>query len=59
MTLDEALLYESEWAAFPASMSILPDIHKIGKLMDDWGWDSGDSFETDSWFLLLLREAIK
>lgn len=59
MTLDEALLYEAEWAAFPASIPILPDTHNIGKFMDDWGWKSDMSFDADSWFLLFLREAIK
>lgn len=58
MTLDEALLLDAEWAAlYPSDMPIL--LSGIGGLMDDWGWRSYMDFDVDSWFLLLIREAIK
>lgn len=62
MTIDEALLYDAEWW-------LVRDIgheltgKRIFDIMSDlrtyWGWESKPGADHESWFNLLIREAIK
>jgi hypothetical protein len=58
--LIEALRYDAEWWFDEGnSMPVENDILELEDIREEWGWEMINEYDIESWFNLLIAEALK